>query len=72
MTLDERLEIRVQVAELRKAGKMEESMRLSKSRPMEPWMAAWWKKYVGADSLRASGWNLSDAEAEFGPNWLDK
>jgi hypothetical protein len=38
---------------------------------MEPWLAAWNKKYMGADFLRSSGWNLSEAEAEFGPNWLD-
>jgi hypothetical protein len=71
MTLHEKLEIGVKCAELEKAGKFDESMEMAKTIPMEPWLAEWNKKYVGADYLRTSGWNLSEVEAEFGPNWLD-
>jgi hypothetical protein len=71
MELHDRLQIRVKCAELDRLGKADEAMKLAKTIPMEPWQAEWCKKYVGADYLRNSGWNLSDAEAEFGPNWLD-
>ena len=72
MTLHERLEIGVRCAELWNAGKREESMKLAKTMPMSPWLAEWNKKYIGADYLRNSGWDLSDAEAEFGKDWLDR
>jgi hypothetical protein len=72
MTLHDELQLRVKCVELKEAGKTEEAMKLSKSIPMPPWLAEWNKKYVGADYLRNSGWNLSDAEAEFGHDWLDR
>jgi hypothetical protein len=72
MTLHEKLQIGVKCAELEKAGKFDESMKLAKTMPMAPWHAEWCKKYVGADYLRNSGWNLSEAEAEFGTNRLDR
>jgi hypothetical protein len=71
MTLHDRLQIRVKCAELKKLGKDDEALKLSMTIPMEPWLAEWNKKYIGADYLRNSGWNLSDAEAAFGHNWLD-
>jgi hypothetical protein len=70
MTLHEELTIRMQAAELKKQGKAEEAMRLSKSIPLEPWMAKHLKEKVGVDYLRQSGWNLSAAEAEYGKDWL--
>jgi hypothetical protein len=30
------------------------------------------KEKVGVDYLTNSGWNLSEAEAEFGPGWLSR
>jgi hypothetical protein len=72
MTLHDRLQMHVKSIELKEAGKYEEAMKVSKSIPMPPWLAEWCKKYVGADYLRNSGWNLSDAEAEFGYGWLDR
>jgi hypothetical protein len=30
-----------------------------------------WKKRLGKNVLLESGWNLAEAEAKFGPNWLD-
>jgi hypothetical protein len=72
MTLHDRLQIYVKCAELKKLGKGNEALKLAMTVPMEPWQAEWNKKYIGADYLRNSGWNLSEAEAEFGHNWLDK
>jgi hypothetical protein len=72
MTLHDELQLRVKCVELKKAGKQEEAMKLSKSIPLLPWMAEWYKKYIGVEYLRNSGWNLSAAEAEFGTDWLDR
>jgi hypothetical protein len=72
MTFREELAIRVQTVELEKQGKKEEAMRLSKTIPLPPWMAKFLKEKVGVDYLRQSGWNLSEAEAEYGQGWLDR
>jgi hypothetical protein len=72
MTFHEEMQILVKCAELKKEGKREDAMKLAKTVPMPPWLAEWNKKYIGAEYLRNSGWNLSAAEAEFGTNWLDR
>jgi hypothetical protein len=41
-----------------------------KTAPLPPYIAKVIKEKVGADFLVNSGWNLSEAEAEFGQNWL--
>jgi hypothetical protein len=70
MTLDEKLAISCKAAELRKAGDEEGAMRLMKTAPMPPFLAKIMKEKVGVDYLINSGWNLSEAEVEFGPDWL--
>jgi hypothetical protein len=40
--------------------------------PMYPRLAKAMKEKVGADFLRSQGYNLSEADAEFGHGWLDK
>jgi hypothetical protein len=70
MTLDEKLAIGCKAAELRKAGDDEGAMRLMKTAPIPPYIAKVIKEKAGAEYL--SGWNLSEAEAEFGHNWLSK
>ncbi|GHU44351.1 hypothetical protein FACS1894190_15660 [Spirochaetia bacterium] len=72
MTLHEELQLCMKSIELEDAGKPEEASKVLKTIPMPPWLAEWNKKYVGADYLRNSGWNLSAAEAEFGTDWLDR
>jgi hypothetical protein len=73
MTLEERLAINKESLVLLKAGKREEAMALHRRKaPMLPWLAKIMKEKVGADFLRSQGYNLSEAEAEFGPGWLDK
>jgi hypothetical protein len=57
--------------ELRKQGKLEEADKVLKQAPLPSYMAEWGKKYMGKDFLIKGGWNLSEAEAEFGPGWLD-
>jgi len=71
MTLDEKLAIGCKAAELRKAGDEEGASRLRRSIPMPPYLAKVMKEKMGADFLINGGWNLSEAEAKFGENWLN-
>jgi hypothetical protein len=72
MTLDEKLAISCKAAALRQAGDEEGYMRLIKTAPMPPYLAKIYKEKVGAEQLFKSGWNLSEAEAEFGTGWLSR
>jgi hypothetical protein len=72
MTLDEKLAISCKAAELSKAGDEEGYMRLMKTVPMPPYLAKVMKEKVGTDYLINSGWNLSEAEAAFGQDWLSR
>ena len=72
MSIDEKLIIGCKAAELRKAGDMEGADRLVKSIPMPPYLAKVAKEKIGIDFLLNGGWNLSEAEAEFGSDWLIK
>jgi hypothetical protein len=73
MSIGERLDIAQESFALEAAGKKEEAliMRMTKI-PLEPWLAKIIKEKVGADFLRDNHYNLTEVEAEFGPDWLDK
>jgi len=70
MTLDEKLAISCKAAELWDAGDKEGYDRLMKTAPMPPYLAKVAKEKIGIDFLINGGWNLSEVEAEFGPDWL--
>jgi hypothetical protein len=70
MTLDERLAIGMKAHEYFEAGNKAEAVRILKQIPLAPHLAKVAKEFSGADFLIESGFNLSDAEAEFGPDWL--
>jgi hypothetical protein len=70
MSLDEKFALHRKSMTLREEGKVEEAIQVEKSIPLPPYMAKWWKKYLGADSLLEQGFNLSEAEIEYGQNWL--
>jgi hypothetical protein len=72
MTLDEKLTIACKAAALRQAGDSEGASRLLRTAPMPPYLAKIYKEKIGAEHLVNSGWNLSEAEAEFGKDWLSK
>jgi hypothetical protein len=72
MTLKEKLAIRMKSLELEKQGKIEEANQLSNQIPLPPYMAKFVKVKIGVDSLINGGWNLSEAEEEYGPDWLNK
>ena len=66
MTLDEKLDITGRAFERLEAGDREGYSRLIRSAPMPPYLAKVAKETMGADFLIQGGWNLSEAEAEFG------
>jgi hypothetical protein len=55
-----------------KAGKFEEAEKVRKQIPLAPHLAKVAKEKIGADFLIKYGFNLSEAEVEFGPDWLTK
>jgi len=70
MTLDEKLAISNKAFRLMDAGDEEGGIRLMKTAPLPPYIAKVIKEKAGAEYL--AGWNLSEAEAEFGPGWLSR
>jgi hypothetical protein len=72
MSLHDELKLGMQSVEMDQRGKHEEASRIRRQIPLSPHMAAWAKKRMGADFLVQSGWNLADAEAAFGTDWLNK
>jgi hypothetical protein len=73
MSLEEHLAIDMEFIAMYESGKEEEALAFHRAKtPMLPWLAKIIKEKVGADFLRQQGYNLSEAEAEFGPGWLDK
>ena len=72
MTLDEKLAISNKALDLFDAGDEKGCISLMKTAPMSPYLAKIYKETIGAEQLAKSGWNLSEAEAEFGLNWLSR
>ncbi len=72
MTLDEKLAVSNKAIELKKAGDREGYNRLMRTIPMPAYIAKIMKEKVGVDYLIDGGWNLAEAEAEFGIDWLTR
>jgi hypothetical protein len=72
MTEKEKAAISMQVFALRDAGKKTEADILVKTIPMQPYMAKFWKEHIGRDGLLQLGWNLAEAEAAFGLDWINR
>ena len=70
MTLDEKLAISMKACALYNAGDEEGASRTIRTAPMPPYLAKIMKEKMGADFLIKGGYNLSEAEAEFGYDWL--
>ena len=70
MTIDEKLAISNRAFSMIEAGNEEEGRRLLRTAPMPSYLAKVMKETMGADFLLKGGYNLSEAEAEFGRNWL--
>jgi hypothetical protein len=72
MTLDEKLATSNRAIALKKAGDRDGYTRLMRTIPMPPYLAKIMKEKIGPDYLINGGWNMAEAEAEFGADWLSK
>jgi hypothetical protein len=72
MTLDEKLAVGMRAHEYLEAGNKAEAVRVILEMPMPPYLAKFAKEFIGADFLINGGFNLAEAEAEFGADWLIK
>jgi hypothetical protein len=72
MTTEERLEVIMKAHEYWEAGNKAESNRLVRGLPMPRHLAEFAKEFLGADFLIKGGYNLSEVEAECGPDWLNR
>jgi len=72
MTEHEKVDISRKSHELEQAGKKEEATALYRTIPLPAHLAQFVKKYMGVDYLTQQGWNLAEAEAKFGSEWLNK
>ena len=72
MTIEEKLEVSNKAIALKKAGDREGYTRLLRTAPMPAYLAKLMKEKMGADYLIKGGWNLVEAEAEFGSDWLSR
>jgi hypothetical protein len=70
MTLDEKFAIGHEALALKQAGDIEGYERLMRTMPMPHYLAKVYKDKLGLDVLLSLGWNLSEAEAEYGSDWL--
>jgi len=72
MTLEEKIDASYKACMLSRAGDEEGYSRLTRSIPMPPWLAKIIKEKVGIEFFERYDWNLAEAEAEFGPDWLSR
>ena len=71
MSEQEKAAIARKSRELLDEGREEEAAALRKTIPLTPYLAKYWKEKMGAKFLINGGWNLAEAEAEYGQGWLD-
>ena len=70
MTEQEKAEIVMKSIKIQEAGDKEKAMELRRTIPMKPYMAKFIKEKLGANFLIENGYNLAEAEAEYGQGWL--
>ena len=71
MTEREKADIFMKTIELKEAGRIEEADALYKTIPLPPYLAKIIKETFGAYYLICGGWNLAEAEAQYGSDWLN-
>ncbi|AEF83671.1 hypothetical protein TREPR_0361 [Treponema primitia ZAS-2] len=70
MTIGEKLDMRMKSLELEKQGKLVEAEKLKKQIPLAPYLAKFYKEHLGLGALLKTGWNLSEAVAKYGSDFL--
>ena len=72
MTEREKADIFMKSYELKQAGKEAEAIAMKRTIPLPAYLAKFVKENLGTDHLIQGGWNLAEAEAQFGTDWLNK
>jgi len=72
MTLEEKTAIGLKALEFKKQGKIDEYDRIIRQIPLPPYLAKIVKDRFGLAFLKKHGWNLSEAEVEYGSEWINK
>jgi hypothetical protein len=72
MTEREKADIYMKSVELKKAGKTDEAVAIRRQIPLPAYLAKFAKENMGLDFLLEQGWNLAEAEEQFGTRWLDR
>jgi len=72
MSLAEKTDLILKSIELEEQGKVEEAWKVRRQAPLAPYLAKFLKDHLGLQPLLDSGWNLSDAVAKYGPNFLSE
>jgi hypothetical protein len=72
MTEKEKAAIMMKSIDLRNSGNEAEAHALIATIPLPPYLAKTAKKCFGTDFLIKGGYNLSEAEAAFGTDWLKR
>jgi hypothetical protein len=72
MTLDEKLATINRAIEMEKSGDLEGYENLVRSIPLPPYIAKVMKEKVGIEFFKRYNWNLSEVEAEFGPDYISR
>ena len=70
MTEHEKADIFMKSFEIQETGDKEKAMELRRTVPLPPYMAKFIKEKIGIDFLISNGYNLAEAEAEYGQDWL--
>ena len=72
LSLEERWKIIQASLAAHDAGDEEEERRLLLMLPLAPHLAMAGKEVYGAEYMKTAGYDLSEANEEFGDGWLDK
>jgi hypothetical protein len=72
MTEDEKVAIAMEAEKFWEQGRIDEARALEKSMPLPAYLAKMLKEKVGVDFLVQGGWNLAEAEAEYGQGWINR
>ncbi|GHT42404.1 hypothetical protein AGMMS49965_13850 [Bacteroidia bacterium] len=70
MTMDEKFAMFQKIWALEDAGQKEEAQKFWMQIPMPAYLAKWCKEKVGVDFLLHNGFNLAEANEEYGKEWL--
>ena len=71
MSEQEKINIFMEAHKLRKEGKEEEAAAVQRKAPLPAFLAKTLKENFGAKILVQGGWNLAEANAEYGSDWLN-